>query len=487
MIDRRAVWSLPLLLALCLAGSWALSRAPSSPGEASAPEPARAPTPRGPVRWIVAGGGASPELSQVQIEQDVAHAARLLEETGPGLLLFAGGAGSRAVQVLDPDAPTDDLRARLAALLDPRGGRDTRYRASTLTPEGAASAEAITSALEGALGDDEAPLLVYLAGHGVGGEEPRDSRLLTWGAGDLWVEDLAEVLDATPHHRPVRLVVTACYAGGFADFAFTAADVEQGATESDRCGFFATTWDRVASGCDPNPDRAAQRGYGLLFLDALGGAGEDLDGDGRVSLLEAHSYARMRSGSFDVPVTTSEIFLRAAVDPEAQADAGDAPPPMPEERAVIEGLRERLGLDSSDAAGARMTALQHELEEVAERLDEVEREHDAVREDLVGALLHRWPSLEDPWRRDFAPTLAEEGEAIERFLEASGDANRLRELRDELTPLAARHDDLLASLAPLENLARAEETLALAGRLRAEGGPHWLRYQRFLACERGLP
>ena len=62
-----------------------------------------------------------------------------------------------------------------------------------------------------------------------------------------------------------------------------------------------------------------------------------------------------------------------------------------------------------------------------------------------------------------------------------------RELRDELTPLAARHDDLLASLAPLENLARAEETLALAGRLRAEGGPHWLRYQRFLACERGLP
>ena len=121
------------------------------------------------------------------------------------------------------------------------------------------------------------------------------------------------------------------------------------------------------------------------------------------------------------------------------------------------------------------------------RLDEVEREHDAVREDLVGALLHRWPSLEDPWRRDFAPTLAEEGEAIERFLEASGDANRLRELRDELTPLAARHDDLLASLAPLENLARAEETLALAGRLRAEGGPHWLRYQRFLACERGLP
>ena len=155
MIDRRAVWSLPLLLALCLAGSWALSRAPSSPGEASAPAPARAPTPRGPVRWIVAGGGASPELSQVQIEQDVAHAARLLEETGPGLLLFAGGAGSRAVQVLDPDAPTDDLRARLAALLDPRGGRDTRYRASTLTPEGAASAEAITSALEGALGDED--------------------------------------------------------------------------------------------------------------------------------------------------------------------------------------------------------------------------------------------------------------------------------------------------------------------------------------------
>ncbi|MEC7524168.1 MAG: hypothetical protein VYE22_30080 [Myxococcota bacterium] len=485
MLDRRALWSLPVLLGLSLGAAHLLSRAEPPTPPPSAPAPPR-PPPTGPIRWIVAGGGASPEVSQVQIEQDLAQATRRLEETGPGMLLFAGGPGSQAVQVLDRDAPPADLRDRLGTLLDPRGSRDTRYRASTLDPDGAGSAEAIVSALEGAVLADESPLLVYLAGHGLGGEEPRDSRLLTWGAGDLWVEDLAAVLDAAPHHRPVRLVVTSCYAGGFADLAFTGADLEQGPAESDRCGFFATTWDRVASGCDPDPDRGAQEGYGILFLEALGGAAEDLDGDGRLSLLEAHSHARMRAGSFDVPVTTSEVFLRAAVDPdEAPEDA--PPPPMPEERAVVAALRERLDVASWEAARARLTALQHQLEEGAEQLDELEREREAAREDLVGALLHRWPALEDPWRRDFAPTLELEADAIARFLDESGDAARLADVDARLAPVAERHDALLVRMAPLENLLRAEETLALAGQLRAEGGPHWLRYQRFLACERGLP
>ena len=44
----------------------------------------------------------------------------------------------------------------------------------------------------------------------------------------------------------------ACDAGGFGELAFRAADPEQGPAETARCGLFATTWDRVAAGCDPN-------------------------------------------------------------------------------------------------------------------------------------------------------------------------------------------------------------------------------------------
>ncbi|MCZ7681081.1 MAG: hypothetical protein M5U28_20755 [Sandaracinaceae bacterium] len=217
------------------------------------------PAAHGPLRWILAGGGPTPELNQVQLEQDVLLAREVLARSGPGLTLFAGGPGSRAVQVLDASAATDDLRARLAALFDPRAGRDARYREAAVDPGGAASAEAILAALEGALLDADTPLTLYLAGHGQGGDAPHESRFLAWGAHDLWVEDLAALLDDLPGHRPLRVVITACYSGGFAELVFEGASEERGPATSERCGFFATTWDRAASGCDPNPTEARRR------------------------------------------------------------------------------------------------------------------------------------------------------------------------------------------------------------------------------------
>src|SRR4029453_14151341 len=87
-----------------------------------------------------------------------------------------------------------------------------------------------------------------------------------------------------------------------------------GAAPGNRCGFFASTWDRPANGCDPDPERGRQEGYSLHFLEAPRGqdragapvAGLDLDGDGKVSLLEAHTRARIASRSLDVPPPTSE-------------------------------------------------------------------------------------------------------------------------------------------------------------------------------------
>lgn len=522
LLDRRALWSLPLVFALVAGGAWALSRVRSEPRSARAPAPR--PTPRspavagpaappgGPFRWIVAGGGSLPELNQVQLEQDVELAAEVLSARGPGLLLFAGGAGSRAVQVVDapadgearageatPASQATDLRARLAALFGPGLDRAARYRRTELAVDGAASAEGITSALEGALGDGDAPLTVYLAGHGVGGEAPHESRFLTWGAHDLWVEDLAAVLDDTPGHRPVRLVVTACYAGGFAELAFDAADPARGAARTDRCGLFATTWDRAAAGCDPNPDRGAQEGYGIHFLHALAGRGRDgelpaerldLDGDGAISLLEAHSRARIASRSLDVPVTTSERFLRAAVEPSMvtgrQADASAARF-LPEERAVVAALTERLELARPDEVHARLEAHRLALDERAAELDGLDAELDAVEGELRASLLHRWPVLNDPWSPRFEATLAASGEAIATFLDASALTARRAELQRERARVADRHDARLVAMAPLERLARALETLRLAAALRAEGGRYWLRYQALLACERGLP
>lgn len=503
VIDRRAPWSLALLAAAIAAAAFALTRWASAPPPSTRPLPARAaappaspPSAHGPLRWILAGGGPTPELNQVQLEQDVLLAAEVLARSGPGLTLFAGGPGSRAVQVLDPSAATDDLRGRLAALFDPRAGRDAHYREAAVHPGGAASAEAILAALEGALLDADTPLTLYLAGHGQGGDAPHESRFLTWGSHDLWVEDVAALLDELPGHRPLRMVITACYSGGFAELAFDGASEDRGPATSERCGFFATTWDRAASGCDPNPDRGAQEGYGIHFLHALRGEARsgdalppealDLDGDGAISLLEAHTRARIASGSLDVPVTTSERFLRSASAHLPDAPPGDDPP-LPEERAVIEQLTRRMGLSRPERAHERLAWMTAELERLAAELDRLDEEIADAEASLAAALLHRWPVVDDPWHPRFAEVIDAEQGAIEAFLAESGDAGRRAGLTEERADVAAQHDRLLVESAPLERLVRAMETVDLAARLRAAGGEGWRRYQELLACERGAP
>lgn len=472
------------MLGVSLGVAFALK--PSRPVEREAPDPFRQPTVQPGLSWIVAGGGPTPELNQVQIEQDVRLASEVFAQRGEGLLLFGGGRRGRSVQVLADPPPPSDLRDTLGALFDPRPGRDAVYRTSELEPDGPVSRQAILSAIEGAFSSGSGPLTLYLAGHGMGGEFPRESRFETWGADALWVEDLAETLDAFDE-RPVRLVVTSCYGGGFAELAFRGADVDAGPAETARCGFFATDWDRVASGCDPNPNRGAQEGYGLHFLHALNGEDRtgrpdrslDLDRDGRVSMLEAHTRARIESGSLDLPVTTSEVFLRAAVED------GATPLSIPEEDALIRALSDRLELEDEAAARARRDALFSELEERGEALDTLDIEVEAAREDYAASVLHRWPELGDPWHPDFAGTLEGQADDIQAFLEGSPLRDRHRELSARQAELAEAHDAALVALAPIERLLRAYETRRLAGALRNEGGTFWLRYQAFLACERG--
>ncbi|MBX3248156.1 MAG: hypothetical protein KF901_13335, partial [Myxococcales bacterium] len=326
-------------------------------------------------RWVAMVGGSEPSSTQVSLAQDAAALRRALGEGGA--LLFGGGSRG-LVQVRDEDADPS-LRARLAEIFDPRD-RQVRY---VMGPEadGPASAPAFFATMS-ALRSDDGPLTFVLAGHGEGGDIPADSVFYLWGGELLGVFDLAAELDALA--RPMRLVVTSCFGGGFADAMFVEARANGPLAEPLRCGVFATRFDHEASGCDPDPRRGVHEGYALHFWPALRGEdprgarleGVDLDGDGRVSLLEAHTHARVVSRSLDVPVTTSERWLEAQEemrldegleDPEgADDDAGawaerptprrrgltreDVPPELRAEARVIETLGELLDARNELAA-----------------------------------------------------------------------------------------------------------------------------------------
>ena len=480
---------LVLLVAASAAIGWWVGRgAPSEPGAADAPPAARtvapaAPSPpAGPPRWIGLGGGATPETSQVSLEQDLLLA---LDVLGPGSILFAGGPGTHAVQVLDREQRGDPLLRRLAELFAPRVGRDAHYRASRLPIAGPATAGALLDSLERAARvADAAPLLLYVAGHGDQGQTAGDNRVLLWADTHVTPVALATALDRGAQ-RPVVAVVTTCFSGGFAEVAFIGGDPSRGTPPVVRCGLFASTWDREAAGCDPNPERRAQQGYGLYFLNALRGRDAegrplpasvlDLDGDGRISLLEAHTRARIASPSADVPSTTSERWLRhvgPAGGPQLRVS-------LPEETAVVAAL-EAASRGSLAAIRARIAALEGQL-------TAADREQEGLYRVAAAELLSRWPVLDDPWHPDFATTLEASRAAIDARLRTStayaayaSSAARVAALDAEL--YAARR-----AAAPLERLQRARTTVELAERLHARGGPDWDEYQRLLACERWAP
>lgn len=440
-----------------------------------------------PLRYIAIGGGATPESTEVSLEQNLSLAQQVL--TGPGALYFAGGSGSRSVRVLETNL-ADPLLVQLGDLFSPRAGRHSRYRVSELVAQ-PASLEQVEGALVAALQVGAEPLLLFVSAHGQQGDEPRANSFALWGGQSLSAARLAELHDA--HPRPMRVVAASCFSGGFAELAFRQADAKLGVSVAPRCGLFAGTWDRETSGCDPDPDRRNQEGYSLHVLQALHGRDRDghplpmttldTDRDGRVSLLEAHARASIAGQSIDVPTTTSERYLRNAQRASAPFDRAS----FPEYAAIIDALGARLGLPNQRAAEARAQQLQQQLSDVADQLSELDQEVQTGYAALSGRLLGRWPELDDPYHPTFAATLANGRAQIADALAHWPEATRYYEAEGRVAALEQTQQRLELADAQVARLRRAYETVGLASALRRRGGARWSEYMRLLRCERYVP
>ncbi|HVU03088.1 MAG TPA: hypothetical protein VHE30_15110 [Polyangiaceae bacterium] len=444
--------------------------------------------PRGPLRFLVVGGGATPESTEVSLEQDVELVSKTLP--GPGAVLFAGGTRSKSVRELDPSPRGDPVLAEVGDLFAPRPGRTSRYRSPKLEA-GRATLDAVEVRLREEFAGGEGPFLLYVAAHGDQGSTAKENSIALWGGRSLTVARLAELADLSV--RPFRLVATSCYSGGFAELAFNHADEKQGPSGRKRCGLFAGTADRQTSGCDANPDRRAQESYGLHFIHALSRtdrAGRplepgdvDFDHDGAVGLLDAHTRATIAAVSLDVPTTTSERWLRSVEKTSAPPDVAL----LPEAAAVVERLGAALGLRDEAAVEKRWAELEAELDDLSDDLDHANDDVDDASAELSAALLENWPVLDDPYHPAFSSTFAENHGAIAKMLDHSAEAERLAAARK----VADAADDAMGEKEVLEarllRLKRAWETLHLGSALLHESGPAKERFAELLACERGAP
>lgn len=446
-------------------------------------------TPAGPLRFLALGGGPTPESNEVSLEQDIELVQRALP--APGLVLFAGGTSSSSVRELDPVAKGDAVRTALGDLFAPRAGRQSRYRMPSFSAE-RATLENVEARLSAALADGNTPLLVYIAAHGDQGSEPKSNTVALWGGRSLSVTRLSELHEQ--HQRPLRLVATSCFSGGFAELAFEHADAAaHHPSRVPRCGLFAGTADRETSGCDPNPNRRAQESYGLHLVHALSGTrrdgsplpGElaDFDHDGAIGLLDAHTWARIEAVSFDVPTTTSERWLRSAEPGSAAIDERL----LPEEAAVVERLGAALRLSSEAAVRQRWA----ELDRLLAGLDAaIATGEDGLADrvaDEATLLLEQWPVLDDPFHPEFEETFAQNRSAIESALWSSPEARARADAQASLRALYERLDRLAVDEARVLRLLRAYETLHKAAALMKRGGPAARYYSTLLDCERARP
>lgn len=430
--------------------------------------------------WLIVGGGGTPEQNQVSIEDDVLLAQQVLP--GRGTTLFAGGPASNAV-VVSKKQDNETLRARLGELFAPMD-RDTTYAKTRVVSSGAALRSKILGTLEQNL-VGEKPLIFYFAGHGDMGAQQKDNVISTWGNDVITVTDLAQTLDKS-QARPVKLAMTSCFSGGFADVIFTDADPTKGVAPGLRCGVFASPWDMEASGCDPDPDRRNHEGFGVYFLNALRGVDRenhkidvDRNRDG-ISLLEAFSQARVSSKSIDVPTTTSERFLRAKV---TDRDAPETSVILPEESFVISRLLEREHLESVDQAAEKLAELQLEMADAQVALDTATTEETRAFRVVAAQLLARWPALSDPWHPEFEQTIEQHGTEVQQFLDTSLEYMEFKGATANTNIASNRLSNLQVSVAPLRRIVRASENLQLASSLRVKSREDFEKFQAIRACE----
>jgi hypothetical protein len=480
--------------------------------------------------FLTIGGGDAPASNQVSLEKNVLLFQRLLGERYPRgarhQVFFSDGEDAgRDLQFQDPEFPIPQEHLYLAELLGDLAGIDLQYRSHQIAGASAATREHVEAWFRhaGTRLSEGDRLFIYVTGHGgeaASKDRPHDTDLRLWDEGSLRMSEFATLLDHVPARVPVVLVMVQCYSGGFAHSLFKAGDRDQGLSSANRCGFFATVHDRPAAGCTPDIDEEDYREYSTYFFEALRGksrTGEpverpDYDGDGRTSLAEAHARVVLTSTTIDVPVRTSDAFLRVYSQSPRNRRPGGARPVRPPQtagaatllsadtpyeqlirhadaidRAVIDGLSAELRLTGptrGQAARAKAREIQGKMRGIDERIADVQQEYDQARDAIKAAVLKRWPELSNPWHPSTARILKADADDLIDLIESHASYERFDKSGVELGDLDAAKLDYERDWAKHQRLIRALQGVALAANLPHVATPDLVeRFQKLRAAE----
>ena len=333
-------------------------------------------------RVLIVSGGPTANYNQYAIESNARYVASLTKNATWRRVLFADG--KPASKTISTVADNSRIRARAIAswVFDYDAPNDViEYKAPTLTPiTGTAAPDSITRNLAafGATKNPTAPELVYFTGHGgpgsgFGGRKDYVNTVYSGWGDDLSERQLARSLQTSTSTAPLVLIMVQCHSGGFANTLFQDGDPTKPIWNRDFCGFFASVADRQASGCTSQVNERDYQDFTTHFFAALSGVsrdgrritGADYNRDGKVSLDEAYAYTQITDDSIDVPLSTSDAYLRFIWPREANNNwqktsfARLLKDATPSQKAVLTALSQKLRLVGENrlvAAQKRLTA-----------------------------------------------------------------------------------------------------------------------------------
>jgi hypothetical protein len=263
-------------------------------------------------------GGGSPASNEIAIEKNVLYFQRTLKALGLGAsqpqIYFANGnSGEKTIRFIDPKTEQEHFKApAIPGLLGQATWSNLQAVLTRTTQQNA-----------------KQPIFFYFTGHGNRNPHNVDNNsMILWNEQDVTVQDFASQLDRLPQKTRIVAVMVQCFSGAFANFIYEKGDPQRPVALQTRCGFFATIKQRPSVGCTPLVDEADYEDYSSSFFAGLSGvdrvgrpvASADYDRNGRVSYREAHAFAKVDEQASDLPISTSEAWLRDRFS-DAQAEA----------------------------------------------------------------------------------------------------------------------------------------------------------------------
>lgn len=463
--------------------------------------------------FLTIGGGESPTNNQVSLEKNVLYLQRFLSDSGLGSMshdiFFANGKETgRDIQFVDPRTPPPRANALLAQIFDREDNLDASYRSHSIPGvRGAANRASISKWFEttGPKLADGDRLFIYFSGHGGVGKPARNTTIALWGEGGMPVKEFVTLLDKLDPKVQVVLIMVQCHAGGFADVIFKDASAGTTMSSANRCGFFATSAERMAAGCTSDIDEDNYREYSTYFWAALYGrtrTGQnvprpDYDADGHVSLAEAHAYVQITSDTIDIPLATSDIFLRSCSKAEkGKAEMANSEDDIdsllgsarPEQRAVIEELSRQLEL-KKDGRMVETKTLADKFDKERKSLDQqkrrLQRDLGGLRSAMQSTVKQKWPELANPWHSRTAEILTKEGDDIVKTIETHPRYKRFDELTREIDGLSGRSMDLERKWVKCQRVMQNLQSIALAANLEKVATPELQEKYKEIVREEG--